>query len=403
MLKRDLNESYHPLFFLAALGAGGLAVSFFMYPMFLVERPQPSMATFNHLWPILTGPVTPASVGLALVLVAVVLFAALHFRLLIWNIREYRQFRRTPAFAQLRSGNNEISLMAIPLTLAMSINMMFVLGALFVPNLWSVVEYLFPLALLAFLAVGVYALKILTTYFARTLTEGNVDFSSNNSLAPMIAIFALAMIAVGLAAPAMMSQTQATAIIALLLSMFFFTAAILLAVIKLVHGFQAMMVKGINVAASPSLWIIIPILTLLGITWIRLSYGLQQGFDQPVNYSSLLILSAAILSAQILFGLIGYAVMQRLGYFRDYSRGNQGNAGTFALICPGVAFFVFGMFFIHLGLINSGVLQAGSWAHLLVMLPFIAVQLKTVEVMWRIKRNILDAPGDLKAARTTQG
>jgi uncharacterized protein (DUF983 family) len=66
-----------------------------------------------------------------------------------------------------------------------------------------------------------------------------------------------------------------------------------------------------------------------------------------------------------------------------------------------VAFFVFGMFFIHLGLINSGVLQAGSWAHLLVMLPFIAVQLKTLEVMWRIKRNILDVPGDLKAVRTT--
>lgn len=41
----------------------------------------------------------------------------------------------------------------------------------------------------------------LLAYFGSTLTKGGFDFASNNSLAPMIAIFTLAMIAVGLAAP----------------------------------------------------------------------------------------------------------------------------------------------------------------------------------------------------------
>jgi len=398
MLKRDLNSSYNPLFFLAALGAGGLAVSFFMYPMFLVSHPDTPIPTFNHLWPILTGPVSWQSVLLGLDLLAVLFFAYLHFRLLFWNIREYRQFRQTRAYDQLRDSNVEISLMAIPLTLAMTINAFFVLGALFVPNLWLVVEYLFPMALIGFAAVGLYALKILTTYFARTLTDGNVDFSTNNSLAPMIAIFALAMIAVGFAAPAAMSENRAMITIGMLASLFFLTIAGLLAIIKLVHGFQAMMAKGINEAASPSLWLVIPILTLMGITWIRLSHGLQNGFEQPINHTGLLMFGAVILSAQILFGLIGYVVMSRLGYFNDYTKGSKGNAGTFSLICPGVAFFVFGMFFTHVGLVHSGLIEHSTWAHYLIMAPFMLVQAKAIEVMLRITRNILHVEPAMQAS-----
>lgn len=391
MLRSNLAQNYNPLYFLAALGAGGLAVSFFLYPMFLIKHPDTPMVTFNHLWPILTDGNLLSAALLALDLLVILFFAVLHIRLLAWNIREYRLFRQTEAFTRLMGSNAEISLMAIPLTLAMTINVMFVLGALFVPNLWSVVEWLFPGALVGFMAVGVYAMRILVTYFARVLAEGGVDFASNNSLAPMIAIFALAMIAVGLAAPAAMSQIQTVQVISIVLSLFFFSAAALLAVIKLVLGFKAMMEHGISEAASPSLWIIIPILTLLGITWIRLSHGLHHGFDAHGSPSSLFVLTATVLSTQILFGLIGWAVMKRLGYFRDYVRGDKGNAGTFALICPGVAFFVFGLFFITVGLVQTGVVTHLSPLYFLLMAPFVLVQLKTVQVMFTLKRNILHA------------
>ncbi len=389
MLKTRLAGQYSPLYFLAALGAGGLAVSFFLYPMFLIKHPDTPMVTFNHLWPLLTGDNPWLSALLALDLLVILFFAVMHFRLLAWNLREYALFKQSEAYAKLMSSNAEISLMAIPLTLAMSINVMFVLGALFVPNLWSVVEWLFPGAILGFLAIGVYAMRILVTYFARVLTEGGVDFASNNSLAPMIAIFALAMIAVGLAAPAAMSKAQAVQVISIVLSLFFFSAAALLAVIKLVLGFKAMMEHGISEAASPSLWILIPILTLLGITWIRLSHGLHHGLDAHSSPSSLFVLTTFVLSTQILFGLIGWAVMQRLGYFRDYVRGDKGNAGTFALICPGVAFFVFGLFFITVGLVQTGVVTPLSPLYFVLMVPFALVQLKTVLVMLRLKRNIL--------------
>jgi len=150
MLKTRLAGQYSPLYFLAALGAGGLAVSFFLYPMFLIKHPDTPMVTFNHLWPLLTGDNPWLSALLALDLLVILFFAVMHFRLLAWNLREYALFKQSEAYAKLMSSNAEISLMAIPLTLAMSINVMFVLGALFVPNLWSVVEWLFPGAILGF-------------------------------------------------------------------------------------------------------------------------------------------------------------------------------------------------------------------------------------------------------------
>jgi hypothetical protein len=282
--------------------------------------------------------------------------------------------------------------MAIPLTLAMSVNVMFVLGALLIPGLWTIVEWLFPLAITAFLAIGIYAMSILLNYFTRALVGGNVDFTTNNSLAPMISMFAFAMIAVGLAAPASMSINTLTIAISIAFSLFFFTIALLLTVIKLVNGFHIMMTNGISESASPSLWIMIPILTLLGITWIRLAHGLHHGFDNPLNHSSFFVSSMMVVSLQILFGLIGYAVMKRLGYFAHYINGDKGNAGSFALICPGVAFFVFGMFFINLGLAHNHIIEQGSWLYFATMVPFMAVQLITIRVFFKLKSKLLNAP-----------
>jgi hypothetical protein len=386
---KQLKETFSPLYFLSALGAGGLAVSFYMYPFFMIKHPDSPMLTFNHVWPLLTQGPAMVRVLLGLDILVILYLALLHLRLLWWNLAQWRAFKATPAYRELMTSNAEISVMTIPLTLAMTINVLFVLGALCVPDLWSVVEWLFPGAIAAFLAVGVYALRVLLQYFARVFSEGGVDFATNNSLAPMIAIFALSMVAVGLAAPAAMSQTRAVQVTAMLLSLFFFSGAVLLAGIKLVLGFQSMMQHGINVAASPSLWVMIPIITLLGITWIRLSHGLHAGLGAHGEPTSLLVWTGALLSMQLLFGLIGWVVMKRLGYFEKFSRGPHANAGTFALVCPGVALVVFGFFFLHTGLVRTGVIEALSAAYLMLLLPFVVLHAKTVQVMWRLNRKVL--------------
>ena len=394
MLKKHLGEAYSPLYFLAALGAGGLVPSFFMYPMFMIKHPETPMVTYDALLPVLGGAHgMPASVMLALALGLIVIFSLLHFRLLAWNLLEYRRFRRTEAFETLRNSNAEVQLMAIPLTLAMSVNVSFILGALFVPGLWNLVETLFPFAMLAFGMIGLYALRILGEYFTRIITTGNFSCAGNNNLGQMLAVFALAMIAVGFAAPGAMSHTLAINAAGIGLSLLFLSLAVLLGIVKLVLGIRAIFEHGIAEAASPSLWILIPILTLSGITMIRLIMGLHHGFDSGVSDPMLFVLTAVIISLQLFFGLLGYAVMKKLGYFRHYISGQKKDAGSFALICPGVAFFVFGVFFITFGLVRNGLLEHLSLSYFLSWSPLVVIQLLTVVTLFRLARKLLGCKG----------
>ena len=85
MLRKHLNDNYSPLYFLGALGAGGTAVSFFIYLTFLVDHPGQPMVTFDQLAPLLLGDdlLIAGLVGAAMAAIAG--FALLHFRLLLWN------------------------------------------------------------------------------------------------------------------------------------------------------------------------------------------------------------------------------------------------------------------------------------------------------------------------------
>ena len=384
MLISNLNSKYNPLYFLAALGAGGLAVSFFMYPNFLIAHKGTPMLTFDQIYPLLMGEDKLTAILLSGALVVIALLAILHFRLLFWNISEYRKFKKTDEYQALIKSNREISLMVIPLTLAMSVNVSFILGAVFVPGLWNVVEYLFPVAIATFLVIGVYALKILGDYFSRIFIKGDFKFSENNNFTQMIAIFALTMVAVGLAAPGAMSHHKEINAIGMFFSIFFLSIAIILMVIKMTIAFKSTLKHGVDKGTSASLWMMISILTLMGITIIRLSMGLHHGFEETLSKPSFFIITSAVVSLQIFIGIIGYKVMKSIGYFRDHSKGESANAGSFALICPGVAFFVFGMFFLVFGLVQNDLVTMMSPTFFVLLAPLVVVQLQTLRVFFRL-------------------
>jgi hypothetical protein len=388
-LRKDLGASYSPLYWLAALGNGGLSISFFIYLMFMTPHPDTPIPTFNSLQAQITSGNLPVTALILFVLAAVIFFAYRHYRLLIWNIREFFAFSKTEKYSQLRQGNSAVSLMAIPLTLAMSINVAFVLGALFVPNIWTVVEYLFPFALLGFLATGVLALNIFGSYFTHILTTGSFDCTRNNNLSQMIAIFAFAMVAVGFAASSAMSTVVLTAGLSTIGSIFFLSVAALLGVVKFVLGVRAMLEHGIDREGSASLWIIIPILTLVGITFIRLAHGLHHHFDMHFGSGFFLILTSGIISLQLIHGGLGYAVMKKLGYYSTYVDGEGRTPGAYSLICPGVALVVFGMFFINSGLVGSGMLVKFSPAYFLMIAPLALVQIQTIRTMLKLDRKLI--------------
>ena len=378
-----LREKFSPTCFLSALGAGGLSVSFFMYLMFLVPHPTTPMATYDYIMPALLK-ADWLSFVISFSLVFIIAFAFLHFKLLIWNTKQYNLYKKTDAYKSLINSNAQISLMTLPLTYAMTINVCFVLGAVFIPGLWGVVEFLFPFALIGFIVVGYFALKIFFEYFSRLLTTGDFDFTKNNNLSQMISIFALSMIAVGFAAPGAMSHNIVVNSIGIFGALFFASLAMLLMLIKLTIGFKSMLEQGLNLEAAPSIWIIIPILTLLGITFIRVSFGLDHNYNTPLDKSSLFVFTSFVLSLQIIFGILGYMVMKKMGYFEKFIESNEKSALSFALICPGVAFFVFGMFFVNFGLSFNAIVDKYSIAYFILMIPFIYIQFKTIIYFFKL-------------------
>ena len=378
-----LRDKFSPMCFLSALGAGGLSVSFFMYLMFLVPHPNTPLATYDFVVSaLLKG--DWLSLVTAFSLVFIIAFAYLHFKLLVWNTKQFNLYKKSKNYEDLLNSNSQITLMTIPLTYTMTINVCFILGAVFVPGLWGVVEYLFPFALIAFAIAGYFALKIFINYFTRLLTKGDFDFSKNNNLSQMISIFAFSMVAVGFAAPAAMSHNIIINSIGIFAALFFATIAVLFMFIQITIGFKNMLELGLGLETAPSIWIIIPILTLLGITIIRILFSLEHNFNAPMSKSSLFVLTSIILSLQVVFGILGYIVMKKMGYFEMYIESANRSAISFALICPGVAFMVFGMFFINFGLIFNNIVDKYSLAHFIVMLPFIYIQVKTIIYFFKL-------------------
>jgi hypothetical protein len=387
-----LKEKYSPMYFLSSLGAGGLAISFFMYLTFLVPHKGYPMATFEHIYMALME-FNLLSLIAGISLLFMILLTFYHFKLLIWNIKEYLEFKKTNAFETLKKTNAEATLMAIPLTFTMSINVSFAVGAVFVPNLWSVVEYLFPIALIAMITAGFFALKIFGAYTLRVFTQGGFNFKVNNNFSQLIAIFAFSMLAVSFAAPGAMSHYMAINAIGIALSIFFISLSVILLVPKLLFGINEMLARGIDTELSPSLWIMVPILTLLGIAIVRIDMGIMHNFESEIpkislalTQTSFFIFTTIILSLQIIFGAVGYGIMKKLNYFEKYVYSNKKSVISFALICPGVAAMVFGMFFINFGLVFTNIIDKYSIIYYILMVPFIYIQYKTFVLFMQLKK-----------------
>jgi hypothetical protein len=392
MLTRDPAQPWQPSYWLASLGAGGLSISFFMYLMWLLPHPGYPMPTWQHLEATLNGSAQLPTGVRAIALMAtllMLLLAALHVVLLIWNFRKQQAARRTAAYTKLLGSPAEVQLMTQPLTWAMTVNVCFALGALLVPGLWSIVEYLFPLALLAFATIGIWALKLYGRYLSRMLVSGGYRSEEHNHLSALIAVFTFSMLSVGFAAPAAMSHFQALATIAGTLSILFLVIAIVTGILVLISGLQAMLQHGLQAQATPSLWMLVPIMTLLGIEWVRMQHGLSNHFSAPVERGRLFVMLSAIFMLQLGIMLLGYRVMQLNGYLKTHLLGRERDPVSFGLICPGVALFVMGMFWWHLVWVESGIVTAFGAVYWFGIALLASVQLLTLAVLLRLSRQLL--------------
>ena len=393
--KPAAEQAWSPLYFLAALGAGGLTVTFFMYLMFWVPHPGQPVPVFEDILAYFTaaGALGKGMVSLAVAGIAV--FAVLHIRLLVWNLRKLSEFKRSQAYIDLHKTNAESQLKGVPLTLAMAVNVGFILGLVFVPGLWNIVEYLFPLAMIAFVAIGVFAFRLLGRFFGRVFSEGGFDTHGNTSFAQLLPAFALSMVGVGLAAPSAMSTTPWIVGTSLALATFFTVAAVLIAAVMLTLAVVSLVQHGTSAEAAPTLMILVPIVTVIGIAWMRMSHGLHTTLDVHGDAGATFMTLTKFLSVQILFAALGLLVMARQGYAKRFlSLEGKRSAGSYALVCPGVALSVMGHFWVNKGLVASGLIAKFGVAYWAFTAPALALQLAMIVLVWRLHRMHFATPAE---------
>ncbi|MEW6864766.1 TsoY family (seleno)protein [Trueperella pyogenes] len=393
---RDLHERYSPLYFLAALGFGGMSVLFFMNLMHLTPHPDSVMPTFDSIF----AAWATDNIGYRAAIIAgyagFIPFFLAHLYLLVWNLKEFFAWRRTDAYTAVRTSNAEVTLMAVPLTLGMTVNGLFIAGMIFVPGLWNVIEYLMPLAIVLYGSVGILALTYLSRYLIRVMHNG-FDFKANGGLNQLLSSFAFTMVAVGLAAPAAMATNPVVVVIAGALSLFFAVIAILLFLVFLPLGAMSMLRYGLSLGNSATLWLGVPIITLLAITYLRLRHGV--GTIAALNPNApaipgtsvwLAALLALMVAAQLAFLGLGHLAMTSNGFYKRFvfSRQEQSPA-AFTLVCPGVALSVLTFFLLNVGLVKNNIFPVGSVGFVALLVAAYAVQAATLVLMASLVKNQL--------------
>lgn len=383
------TKNYSPLYFLSALGQGGISISFFMYLMFFTNHKETPIPTFESWTTAFSDGNMLLKAIIVIAIVWIIYFAFNHIKLMIWNINKFNKFKKSEEFKSFEWWNKAVQLMAFPLALAMTINVFFVLWAIFVPQLWSIIEYLFPLSLLAFSIIWIIAIRLFGAYISKIFTTHSLDFVKNNNLWQMLVIFAFLMVWVGFSASSAMSNNEITVILWLLGSTFFMTVAIFFWVIKLILGMKSIFEYWLDKETSPTIWIIIPLLTLIWITSIRQNHWLNETFYVDSDKIWILLFITVLGSLQLIFGYIWNKVMKSNWYFEEYLNWDKKSPWSYALICPWVALTVFLFFFLHMWLVENWIVSKFWLVYFIFLIPIVYLQFITIRTMFKLNKKML--------------
>jgi hypothetical protein len=369
-----------------------------MFLMFWVPHPGQPVPVFEDILAAFTQNNKALQAAIIVAVTGIAGFAFLNIKMLIWDLARLAEFKKTDAYTKLMGSNGETQFLAMPLALAMTVNAGFILGLVFVPGLWSVVEYLFPMAMVAFALIAYLAFRRIGAFLGRVLSDGGVfDVTANNSFAQLLPAFALSMTAVGMSAPAAMSTVPTTVGISLVLSIVLGAIAALYALVAAIVAFNSMLHHGTAKESAPTLMVVVPILTILGIMTLRQEHGLHTTFEAHGGMADNLLLTTTILAVQGVFLALGLLVLKRQKYADAYLRGEGNSAGSYALVCPGVALSVMLHFWINKGLVGAGLIAKFGIAYWSLTSLAIAAQVSMIVLVLLLNKRHFGRPADVHA------
>jgi hypothetical protein len=171
-----------------------------------------------------------------------------------------------------------------------------------------------------------------------------------------------------------------------MISTAFGTAALIYTVVAAITAFGSMLQHGTAKEAAPTLMVVVPIMTVLGIMALRQTHGLHTTFDVHTTPAETLMFLTKLLTVQLLFAGLGLAVLSRQGYFTDYIRGTRTSPGSYALVCPGVALNVMLMFWLNKGLVETGLVTKFGAAYWSVSALAVALQVAMIALVLTLNR-----------------
>ena len=374
------QQRFEVLHILAALGAGGIAASFFLFVNFSTSHPGEAFVSLDFLMANHIGEIDFFSLLIQLFMLCATLAAALHFTLLLRWWKTFNEFKKTDDFSDLFSSNKESQLMAIPLTLAMSMNVIFILGAMYIPGLYSplnifgmnaqILDVLLIVAGGYFTLMLYISIRYFGSYFLR-LSDGELDFKNNSNLSQFISIFAFSMIAVGFAALGF-SSIPVVAGVGSTLSYTLLILVFVLSVLKLVIGFSSIFQYGLSSKDSVTLLIPVTVIGLSSIAMLRNDFGQFNAFGVVVDYPEILVRLSVLAGLSLLVAVFALKVMRKKGFF-NRANSEDFSAGDFSMVCPFFAFQVQLVLVLAI-LVGAQVVEQGSTVYNFLWLPIFAVQ-----------------------------
>ncbi len=336
-----IKEKFNPLLFLSSLGAGGIAVGGFILLQYTDFFYGKGLVTFADI----------EQTAIVLILEAImVIFALIHAYLTVVYFIGQSAWKKTKAAKEYE--NNPLvnsGLMAPYVSVFMSMNVIIGVVRYFSETVSSNFQAIMLPAFIfyAFLwLITVYkVLSLLKIAFTKSFDVEKIHFGW------LLQPFALAMATVTGSGFAALAHDKVIAGFAAFLVLISATMAIFLTSVKVFSIFKKHLSRDsvLENEFMPTYLIIVPILTLLGISVFRLGHYLNHLYHAPILFTITKLIMIALYAFELWY--FAFGLMMLKNYWGDYLSGKF-HISQWGLICPFVALgalsaFVYKAYFQH--------------------------------------------------------
>lgn len=332
-------KNFNPLSFLAAVGAGGTAVAPFVFFQYTIPHGK-GLISFSQ---VMQHAAETGNKAFYLLLIGImVAFGTLHLILTFSLLGKLISYKKTPDYKEYISNpQRNTSILALYTSLGMTFNVFIAVIRFFVPYLQNNFQSLMLPAIIAWSVLWLFLMRteinVLKTAFEKDFDIAKLSFGW------LLHPFALSMVTVAGTGIAAMAQDHAIANTAAFMTLTSGSMAIFLLFVKLFSVFQShFKMKGMPERQFlPSFLVVIPITTLLAISFFRLGHYFEHQFDAHfgVYFKIVTLIPFAFQTWYFAFGIS----MLRKYFTQDFFK-KEYYVTLWALICPFIAYSVLGTF-----------------------------------------------------------